>query len=94
MRINKLDNIYQIYNKNLGKKKIKPEHTTKDTDEIKISEKAMEYQFALQKLKNVDDVRMDKVQTIKKQIENGTYEVDSKKIAEKILQQINFDKKI
>lgn len=94
MRINKTDNIFQVYNKNSGVKKVKPESMSNNTDEIKISEEAMEFQFALQKVKNVEVIRTDKVNEIKKQIQTGTYEVDGKKIADKIFESINFDKKI
>ena len=39
----------------------------------------------MDKLKKVEDVRTDKVQSIKEQIENGTYKVDSKKLAKAML---------
>ncbi|WP_313757463.1 flagellar biosynthesis anti-sigma factor FlgM [Tissierella sp.] len=94
MRINKLDNIFQVYNKNSGIKKVKSDNRGKDTDELKISEKAIEFQYALQKLKDVEDIRMDKVEDIKNQVQSGAYHVDGKKIAEKILETVNFDKKI
>lgn len=94
MRINKINNIFQTYNKNAGAKKVKPEGMSKDSDEIKISEKAIEFQFAMQKIKNVEVTRTDKVDEIKQQIQSGTYEVDGKKIAEKIIEGIKFDKKI
>ncbi|MBU5255683.1 flagellar biosynthesis anti-sigma factor FlgM [Tissierella praeacuta] len=94
MRINKLDNIFQVYNKNSGIKKVKSDNRGKDTDELKISEKAIEFQYALQKLKDVEDIRMDKVEYIKEQVQSGSYHVDGKKIAEKILETVNFDKKI
>lgn len=94
MRINKLDNIFQVYNKNSGIKKVKSDNRGKDTDELKISEKAIESQYALQKLKDVEDIRVDKVEDIKKQVQLGSYHVDGKKIAEKILETVNFDKKI
>lgn len=94
MRINKVNNILQVYNKNSGNKIVKPGKTSKTSDDIKISESAMDLQFALQKIKNVEEVRMDKVESIRKQIHSGTYEIDGKKIADKILESINFDKKI
>ncbi|WP_353093776.1 flagellar biosynthesis anti-sigma factor FlgM [Tissierella praeacuta] len=94
MRINKLDNIFQVYNKNSGGKKVKSDNKVNDTDKIKISEKAMEYQYALQKIKDVEDIRMDKVENIKQQVQSGSYHVDGKKIAEKIIESVNFDKKI
>lgn len=94
MRINKLDNIFQLYNKNSGVNKVKSESGTKASDEIKISEKALEFQFAMEKVKNVEIMRKDKVDKIKQQVQSGTYEVDGNKIADKIFESINFDKKI
>lgn len=94
MRINKIDNVFQVYNKNSGIKKVKTEKVAKETDQIKISEKAIEFQFALQKIKGVEEMRISKVEEVKSQIKAGTYEIDGNKIAEKILKDISFDKKI
>lgn len=94
MRINKMDNVFQVYNKNVGVKKAKTDKMAKETDQIKISDKAIEFQFALQKVKNVEEMRMGKVEEVKSQIKAGTYEINENKIAEKILQDISFDKKI
>lgn len=94
MRINKIDNVFQVYNKNAGVKKAKTDKMTKETDQIKISERAIEFQFALQKIKDVEEIRMEKVEDIKNKIKAGTYEIDGEKIAEKMLEEINFDKKI
>lgn len=94
MRINKIDNAFQVYNKNVSAKKIKTEKTSKEADQIKISEKAIEFQFALQKIKDVEEIRMGKVEAVKNQIKAGTYEIDGNKIAEKMLKDISFDKKI
>lgn len=94
MRINKTENVFQVYNKNSGVKKVKLDKETKDTDQIKISEKAIDVQYGLQKINGVGDIRMEKVETIKQQIQAGTYHVDGKKIAEKMLDSINFDRKL
>lgn len=94
MRINKVENIFQVYNKNSGVKKTKSDNGSKDTDQIKISEKAIEFQYALQKIKDVEEIRLDKVEKIKNQVQSGTYYVEGEKIAEMMLQSINFDKKI
>ena len=93
MRINKTDNVFQIYNKNQGVSKVKTDKMPKDTDQLKISDGAIEFQHALQKLKNARDVRMEKVDAIKAQIQAGTYEIDGNKIAEKMVESIYFDKK-
>ncbi len=94
MRINKLDSVFQVYNKNANVKNAKSDKINQEKDQIRISEKAVEFQFALQKIKDVEEIRMDKVESIKNQIKSGTYEIDGQKIAEKMLASINFDKKI
>ena len=94
MRINKTDNVFQIYNKNQGVKKVNVEKTAKDGDQIKISDEAIDFQHALKKLKDVEEIRTEKVEAIKAQIQAGTYEISGEKIAEKMLENINFDKKI
>ena len=93
MRINKTDNVFQIYNKNQGVKKVNMEKKPKDGDQLKISEEAMDFQYAIQKLKNVEEIRTEKVETIKAQVQAGTYEVSGSKIAEKMLESVYFDKK-
>lgn len=93
MRINKPNNVFQVYNKNQGVKKVKSDKVNKNEDQLKISEEAMDFQFALQKLKGVEDIRRDKVEGLKKQVQSGTYVVDGNKIAEKIMESIAFDKK-
>ena len=93
MRINKTDNIFQIYNKNQGVKKVKTDKVSKDADQLKISEEAIDFQFALQKLQDVEDLRMEKVERIKAEIQSGRYEISGRKIAEKMVESIFFDKK-
>ncbi|MCK9445094.1 MAG: flagellar biosynthesis anti-sigma factor FlgM [Tissierellaceae bacterium] len=94
MRINKLDNVFQVYNKNSTAKKTKGKQISEGSDEVKISEKAIDFQFAVKKLKDVEEIRMEKVKNIKNQIKSGTYEVNSNMVAEKILEDISFNKKI
>ena len=94
MRINKTDNVFQVYNKNQGVKKLNLEKMPKDGDQIKISDEAIDFQYALKKLKGVEEIRTEKVEAIKAQIQAGTYEISGEKIAEKMLENINFDKKI
>ena len=54
-------------------------------DTVKISEEARELQETQKVMENMPDVRVEKVAKIKNQIENGTYEVKSGKIAEKMV---------
>lgn len=94
MRINRLNNIFQIYNKNSKTNKTSDGRKTDGKDEIKLSEKAIEFQHALKKVREVEDIRYDKVEKIKAQVKSGTYYVDGKKIAEKMLEDMGFNKKI
>ncbi|MCF6463966.1 flagellar biosynthesis anti-sigma factor FlgM [Clostridium sp. Cult1] len=93
MKINKTEKILQIYN-DMRDNKIKSNKNTLGKDELEVSEKAKDYQFAINKLKEVPDIRKDKVDRIKKDINSGNYNVEGKKIAEKIYESANFDKKI
>lgn len=88
-----MDNVFQIYNKNQGVKKSKTDKQSKEIDNLKISDEAIDFQYALKKLKDVESIRIEKVEIIKSQIKSGTYEIDSNKIAEKIMESIYFDKK-
>ncbi|WP_074348853.1 flagellar biosynthesis anti-sigma factor FlgM [Proteiniborus sp. DW1] len=63
-------------------------------DELSLSDVARDYQFALNAIKNVPDIRKEKVDAIKEQIRTGTYVVDAGNIAEKMLESINFDRKV
>ncbi|HSH37047.1 flagellar biosynthesis anti-sigma factor FlgM [Schnuerera sp.] len=93
MKINKTDKVLQIYN-DMKNNKIKPNKNTFGKDELKVSEKAIDYQFAMNKLKEIPDIRKEKVEKIKREIVSGNYNVDGQKIAEKMFEGISFDKKI
>ena len=94
MRINNIDNIFQVYNKNAGIKKKDADKKSEGTDEVKLSSKAVDFQHALKSFKELDDIRWEKVEELKAQVKAGTYHIDGEKIAEKILADLNFDKRI
>ncbi len=90
-----IDKITQAYRKQeINKENIRSSKINKKNDELSLSDTAKDYQFAMNAIKNVPDIRKEKVETIKEQIRTGTYVVDSGKIAESILENINFDKKV
>jgi len=93
MKINKTDKVLGIYN-DMRNRKIKPNRNTSVKDELEVSERAIDYQFAINKLKEVPDIRKEKVDRIKKEIAAGTYNVEGEKIVEKMYESINFDKRI
>jgi negative regulator of flagellin synthesis FlgM len=57
------------------------------TDTVVISETAKRVQDAKAQLDSIPDVRSDKVAEIKSRIENGTYEIQADKIADKMIRE-------
>lgn len=93
MNINKVDKILQVYNtQNIKKVEFTKGNGRKD--ELKLSEKALEFQVAVNSLKDVPDIRKEKVEKIKEEISTGTYKVDGKKIVEKMMEDTSFDKRV
>lgn len=78
MKINHVRNVnMNPYNK-VGKMEQPQRMNSKD--KIEISSEAMN----LQKIGNIEVEREEKVSALKKEVQAGTYEVNSKKIAEKM----------
>ena len=53
---------------------------------VEISSTSVEFSKAAEKMDNVPKERTDKVEELKTMVQNGTYKVDSEKIAEKVLE--------
>ena len=64
----------------------KPETTVLKPDTVALSSKAQELRKAEKIMPTLPDIRTDKVETIKRRIRNGTYEIDSGKIATKMIE--------
>jgi negative regulator of flagellin synthesis FlgM len=62
-----------------------PEKQPAKADTVVLSDTAKKVQEAQKQLEAIPDVREDKVAQIKEQIENGTYEMDEEKIADKMI---------
>jgi len=56
-------------------------------DSVELSTEAKIMQEAVKVLETLPDVREEKVEQIKQQIADGTYEIDSKKISEKMIKE-------
>lgn len=93
MKINKTDKVVQVYNSMISNK-ANISKNRKEKDKINLSERAKDYQFAMNKIKEIPDIRIDKVNRLKEQVQSGNYNVEGKKIVEKIFESINFDKRI
>ena len=63
----------------------KAETNVAKTDTVNISDAAKEIQEVRKELDNIPEVRAEKVEQLKNQIENGTYEIKPEEIAEKML---------
>lgn len=89
-----IDKIMQAYRKQEVKKEASNSTRLNKNDELSLSNTAKDYQVAMNAIRNIPDIRKEKVEAIKEQIKSGTYVIDSGKIAEKILDNVNFDKRV
>ncbi len=85
MRINHMNKVNSIYKVGAPKKtgKVKTPHTGKDN--FAISDLAKDYQTAKKAVGKALDIREDKVDDIKQRLKSGTYHVDAKEVADKIV---------
>ena len=62
-----------------------------DGDSVRLSSEAREVQEAMRVMKELPDIRSDKVAELKAKVEQGIYRPDENKIAYKLLQQSIMD---
>lgn len=90
----KIGQIMKTYQKNTkvsqNKKTEKKSGLLGKKDQLNLSTEGQEIQRAIKKAKEHPDIRQDKVDEIKQKIDTGTYKVDSKKVAEKMIAQKVF----
>jgi len=80
--------VNQVHDKNkVDPSNNKPDKTAAKTDTVVISDAAKRIQEIRNQLDEIPDVREDKVAQLRNQIENGTYQINADKIAEKIIQE-------
>jgi negative regulator of flagellin synthesis FlgM len=90
-KINKINGVSGVYkNQKVESKKNIPEsaRTRGKKDEVQISKEAMDFQLVMKAAKaarEIPDIREEVIAPIKEKLDNGTYEVDSKAIADKLL---------
>jgi flagellar biosynthesis anti-sigma factor FlgM len=58
------------------------------SEEVSISQTSLEYSKAAEMMERESPERAERIRTIQKEIENGTYRVDAAKIADKMLQEL------
>jgi len=89
----KAANLYRSFENQVKKDNLPVEKNTQ-ADQVILSPEAASLQAALKASKGGEDVREAKVQAIQQQIKNGTYRIDSRQVAAKIIDQVLLDKKI
>lgn len=96
MKINNHPNILKamkVYDKNNHKAStVKEAQHSKDL--LQLSDGAKDFQVALKAFHRLPEIREEKVKALREQIQQGTYDVSGKEIADKILDSIHIDKKI
>lgn len=83
----KISNILQVTSlyKNNKLSKTKENSVKSAKDDLNISSKALDYQTVLNAISKTPDIREEKVNDIMERINNGTYNISSEEIANKIL---------
>lgn len=88
MRINGFDKI--SIGQAVGYQKINKKQEIKKEDAFQISELGSDYQFAMKKVHESELNRSEKVDRIKKEIENRTYNISAQDVASKMLKDLSL----
>ena len=81
----KLKNIKDTRDKNPAKAKDLSQPESGLTDRVELSPQARKLQKIIEIVKETPDIRGEKIRELKQAIESGTYQADSKEIAEKMI---------
>lgn len=82
IKFNNIENVYKT--KKSGQEPV----ANNKSDSIQISNLG---KYLNEVSSNKDEINIDKINDIKKRIENGTYSVDSKELAKKIIEKMKGD---
>jgi len=99
MKINgNIEKIMRIYKKqpvqNKKANRVSKTETVHKSDKIELSREAKDFQAALDAVKQIPDIRQDKVEEIKSKILTGAYNVSAEEVAGKIVEGIIINEKI
>lgn len=87
--INNIQSVAQLYGVNQKKTAVSTQSGVgrTATDEVVLSQTAQSFAQMLQKAqKSMGDVRQDRVEALTRQIADGTYQIDARAIADKLMQ--------
>lgn len=85
MRIDAYNAVNAVYNSTKPVKKVNSEKKAGKDDTLEISQFGKELHVAKKAISETEDIRIDKVEAIKKQMQEGTYYISDEALAEKIL---------
>lgn len=85
MRINGINNVNNVYKSKKANKAYEATNVSSSKDTLAISDFAKELQVAKQAVSAAPDVRQEKVDNIKQQMEAGNYNVTASQLADKLL---------
>lgn len=85
MRIGQANNEKVRYLDNNKKNTLKSQTVDKGSDKVLISKKALNVKDIQKKLSKISEIREEKVQILKDQVQAGTYQVSAQAIAHKLL---------
>lgn len=81
--------VFGIYNRiNPPGRVVQTDVVASKKDEFKISGQAKDFQVAMKALRNIPDIRKEKVFEVSQKIENGQYDVKAEDVAEKLIQNL------
>lgn len=89
MRVDAINRAYEAYS---TQKVTASSKTNKvaSKDQVALSSQAKDFTSIYKQLQDVQEVRQDKVDTIKERMANGTYNVTAQEVASKMLAQYNI----
>jgi negative regulator of flagellin synthesis FlgM len=87
MRINGVNNIDQVYKSKKTSKAYNAQGVESSKDVVTLSDFAKDLSVAKKAVNQTPDVRMERVNSLKAQIEAGEYNISASQIAEKMLEQ-------
>ena len=86
MRVDTYGQISNAYNVSKARKTEAVAKTSKGSDTVEISSAAKTFQVARVAVSTASDIRADKVERLKAAIEEGTYSVSARDIADKLVE--------
>jgi negative regulator of flagellin synthesis FlgM len=87
MRINGVNNVDQVYKTKKANKAYHTQGVESNKDVVTLSNFAKDLSVAKKAVDQTSDVRMERVNSLKAQIEAGEYNISASQIAEKMLEQ-------